>query len=149
MNNQGPFDNHFVISYDLLALLEWLMDHEEAALTGLIRKALAQGIMLHKSAHDMSNQDNADLQHVIVDFLAFLDVLLHEAVNQEEVDQAVQRTLIPAINHLDKRMYDDTTMNVSIAKAQAAAWKHSSCETKTILCKELLRRWKPGKQVMH
>ena len=149
MNNQGPFDNQFVISYELLALLEWFIEHEEPAVTALIRKALAQGLTLNKSAHTMSGAENADLQHIIVDYLAFLDLLLHEAVNEDEVEQVVQRALIPAINHIDKRMYDESTVSVSIAKAQAVAWKRTSFETKNVLCKELLRRWKPGKHVMH
>lgn len=149
MKNQGPFDNHFVISYELLALLEWLMEHEEAAVMNIIKSALTRGLSPNKVAHAMSHGDDPDLQNVIVDFLAYLDLLLHEAVNEDEVDHVVQRTLIPSINHIDKRMLDEAAMNTSIAKAQAAAWKHSSYETKTILCKELLRRWKPGKQVMH
>jgi hypothetical protein len=149
MNNQDPFDNHFVISYELLALLEWLMEHEDAALSQIIKSSLTRGLSPNKVAQAMSNENDPDLQHVIVDFLAYLDLLLHEAVNEEEVDQVVQRTLIPAIKHIDKRMYGESTVTSSIAKAQAAAWNHTSYETKTILCKELLRRWKPGKQVMH
>ena len=146
MINEGPFDRYqFVISSELLQLLEWLIDHEQENLKKLIKRAVQQDFITYKNGHVQNRSD--DLQQSIIDFFILVDMLLHDALHEDEAQDALQRALIPALNHLDKNMYDSQSVETSIAKARAAATDPRGKDPKEILFKELLRRWKPSKKL--
>ncbi len=145
INENGSFDsNHFVISYELLALLQWLLEHEQESCRKLIRRALKQGFNVTDVG--LLKYDNPeDLQQNIIDFLALIDTQLHETINEGQAEGAMHRTLLPTINHVDPSMHDISSISTSIAKARAAAEKETG-NPKEVFCKELLKRWKPKKK---
>jgi hypothetical protein len=145
MINDESFDRYqFVISFELLKLLEWLIDHEQESLKQLIKRAVDHGFP-GLGMHQMEG-DPEELQQNVIDFFALIDALLHETVNEEEAENVLQRSLIPAINSIDATMYDSGAYSTSVAKATAAASRPKGGSPKEILCKELLKRWKPHKK---
>lgn len=151
MTNQGPFDNNnqFVVSYELLQLLQWLIDYEQEPLKKLITRSLHNGLQNHLNnpmLNPKNQQSIEELQLNVVDFFALLEVMMHEIVNEDEVTNILQRTMLPAIDHIDSSMCDNNTMAVSIAKARTAVENKTGENPKDVLCKELLKRWKPSKK---
>jgi hypothetical protein len=149
-------DEHFVVSYELLKLLQWLLIHEQDALKKLIMSALAQGLKYELSgvpddaattAMDQANPESIeDLQENILDFFTLLEVILHETMTEQHANTHIQKTMIPAINHIDTSTCDMTSVALSVEKATAAVVNKTGENPKDVLCKELLKRWKPTKK---
>ncbi len=143
--NQGPFDNdnQFVVSYELLQLLRWLLEFEQDALKKLIQKSITTGTLISSSDLD------EDLQSSIIDFFTMLEVLLYESIDEHKMQNVFQKNLIPAINHIDSKVYnnyDADIVNASVNKAKNNSSTRDSA--KDIFCKELLKRWKPTKNTI-
>lgn len=139
---------HFVVSYELLKVLEWLIDHEQEPLKKLLHQALKKGLRQELAhADDMEKEDSMELlQGNIVDFFTLLEVLTHETIHEHEIKNHIQRTMIPAINHIDTTDCDTTAVALSVAKATAAVENKTGENPKEVLCKEFLKRWKPLKK---
>jgi hypothetical protein len=153
MNSNAFDDNNthpFIVSYDLLQLFKWLFENEEESLKKLISKCVRNGLQenLQKKAPNSALPDNTpDLQQIVVDFLALTEILLAETLQEQQVASVVHRIMIPAINNIDAAVCDKFTVAQSIAKAAATPGNHSPEDLKQLLCKELLKRWKPAKRV--
>lgn len=157
-NQQGPFDGyHFVISHELLKLLEWLMDHEQESIRKLVKNIVQQDAFIQ--AHIDPNAQTEDLQQSIVDFFAMLDALIAESTHEDETETVILRSRLPALNNLDTKLYDAAAIATSIEKATEAVLKaeksnrpnkkqEKEVSPKDILCKELLKRWKPDKSLV-
>lgn len=149
---QGPFDNdnnQFVVSYELLQLFRWLLENEQDTLKKLIARSLQNGLNERLcSSQSCEPEIQEDLQQSIVDFFAVFDTLLYDAVNESEVKRVLQRNMIPAIDHIDSTMCDNSVLALSIAKATSTCENNPSEDPKDILCKELLKRWKPAKRIV-
>lgn len=140
----NSLNNHFVVSYELLQLLEWLMHHEQDAIKKIIARALNEGFtpsLLHKDEQETAEHMK---QHV-VDFFALLEILLSETLQEKEAQTVVAHNLLPALDHIDSRHYDPESMAASIAKAQGALQRKATKNAHDILYKELLKRWRPAK----
>ena len=72
-----------------------------------------------------------------------------EAMNEHMVQQAVKQNLMPAIDHIDSTICDDDTVRSSMEKATAKSKIASHENAQDILFKELLKRWKPQKNIMN
>jgi len=138
----------FVVSYELLKLLEWLIEHEQETLKKLLDNAMQRGLRLELAqAEDPEQEKNiAALQGNIIDFFTLLETLTHETLHEHEIKNNIQRIMIPAIYHIDTTACDSTSVALSIAKATAAVENRTGENPKDVLCKELLRRWKPTKK---
>lgn len=151
MNNQGPFDNdnsQFVISYELLCLLHWLFENEQETLKKLIEKSFSNGLaekIYNRKAFITDSQE--ELQQSIIDFFLLLESFLYDLFNEQEAKKLMERHLIPAIDRIDSSTCDNTTFALSIAKATAAYENDPKQNPKEVLCKELLKRWKPSKKI--
>jgi hypothetical protein len=142
-NDNFDPNSQFVISYELLTLFKWLLDHEQDGLKKLIDKALRHGLDGHIGKQYTKSATHDDLQRNIVDFFMLLETILYESINEDEVSKIMQRHLLPAIDHIDSTAYDTSTLASTIAKATVTAENHPERNAKDILCKELLKRWKP------
>jgi hypothetical protein len=139
-----------MVSHELIILLQWLIDHEQESLKKIIARGLQQGLDLELGPVQATEQqqtalNNEELQQHVVDFFALLDTLIYETRNEDEVNTALQRSMIPAIRHIDMHQCDTQSLTVSIEKATQAAENHKG-DPKDVLCRELLRRWKPQKK---
>ncbi len=144
INEEGPFERcQFVLSAELLKLLEWLIDFEQDSLKKLIKRAIQHGFIKQGLRYSANSNPEA-LQQSIIDFFTIIDIILHESINEDDVRQALKHDLIPALNNFDTNPYDSSSVAMSIHKATAKT--HKGKDPKDVLCQELLKRWKPDKQ---
>lgn len=144
--NQNHFDNsQFIISYELLELFKWLLEHDQEGIRKIISRALSAGLDKKLRTSGTITENPNELQKNILDFFFILESLLYEGISEEEVKKVIQQNLIPEINQIDSTTYDNNSLALSISKATNAMENHPEKNPKDILCKELLKRWKPGK----
>ncbi|MBA2307153.1 hypothetical protein H0W26_03415 [Candidatus Dependentiae bacterium] len=153
MINQGPFDNdgqQFVVSYQLLQLLRWLFEHEQDAVRKVVARALHEGLDEVLARPIRTHESDNDIQQSVIEFFSLLETVLYESLNEDEANKVIARNLIPSIDNIDSESFDDMMVASSVAKATSAAENNPYEDPKVILCKELLKRWKPSKKLsMH
>ncbi len=140
MNN-----SQFVLSYELLVLLRWLIDHDENKIKKIIGNALKSG--LQEELQLLDNTENVaelnELQHSITDFLSVLESLLIETTGEHIKEKARQQKLLPSVDRIDTTLCDDTTVRFSLEKATSELADNPNANAKELLFKELLKRWQP------
>lgn len=148
MNEKFEQETQCELSYELLYLLKWLVEHESSALKKLVQRAVARGLKNQCNQHDspLSTTADAQAQHSIIELLDLLDYFLEDALAQENMRQAQVQNLIPAINKIDSEAYDSTTMRYSIDKATTQIEQHPEENARNLLFKEILKNWKPHKR---
>ena len=128
MNNDNFLQEgtQFVLSYELLCLLRWLIDHHPHQLQQLITKALSAGLysQIQNQIHNpMSEQtiaqDNELVQQSIIDFCAHLEVMLHEQITVLLKQKAREQDLLTTVEHIDGEACDQDTVRESIEKVTA------------------------------
>jgi len=145
--NKGFIMNNaqFVLSYELLALLRWLVDHDSDKLKKIISKSLKSG--LQSTLHKLDQTEDAEvlneIQHSITDFLHLLEALLAEAISEQVKEKARQQKLLPAVDQIDTNQCDNNTVRFSLEKATSSLVDNPNANAKELLFKELLKRWKP------
>ncbi|MFI5333302.1 MAG: hypothetical protein ACHQVS_04340 [Candidatus Babeliales bacterium] len=154
MNNDSMNShNQFVISYELLALLQWLVEHDAERLKKIIARALQNGLkkdIQNFKVYAADAQSNEDIQHNIVEFFGLLEALLVETMNEHAMQDAVEKNLMPAIDQLDSTICDDATIRSSVEKATLKLDKSPQDNPQEVLFKEILKRWKPqNKKVLN
>ncbi len=151
--NQNSFDidNQCELSYELLFLLKWLVEHETPMLKKIIVRALNSGLReeLGQSDRLLNNISSDAIQNSIVDFLDLFDGLLHETISEGSLKKALEQNLMPAINKIDSNICDKVTVQCSLDKATDHLENHPNANAKELLFKEILKRWKPQKKKMH
>lgn len=144
--------NQFVISYELLALLRWLAEHDGEKLKKIVAKAMNSG--LQEEIQAMKNLADAqlseDIQQSIVEFFGLLETLLFETSHEQTLQTAAEKKLMPAIDHIDAAVCDNATLRFSIEKAAVKSTKNPDENPQEILFKEILKNWKPqNKKILH
>lgn len=141
-------DGKVFLTYELLFLLQWLMEHEAESLKKIIARSLKNGF----NDPDFKNSDVIEMQisdpnihQCVIDFLELLNILLIEASTELTMQKSAERNLIPALNHIDLTMCDSETIQGSLKKATTQLHHNPDENPKEILLKELLKRWKPDK----
>ncbi len=146
-NDQGQI----LLTYELLFLLQWIMEHESDALKKIIVRALKNGFndpeFRSNEVIEMHISDPA-INESIVDFLGLLDSLLLEATTELDMQKNAELTLIPALKHIDSTICDEEVVQSSLKKTNAQLHANSKQSAQEILLKELLRRWKPDKKIL-
>jgi hypothetical protein len=136
----------FVISFELLCLLKWLIENDAPKLKKMISKAISSGFKPSLySNNNLSREDIEEIHFNIIEFLGLLEALLHESLHEETTKQAVEKKLMPAIDHIDSTICDDEMVRSSIQKATAKSEIHPELSPEDLLFEELLRQWKPAK----
>lgn len=151
MINNSPFSDtaqdQFVVSYELLSLLKWLVEHDTHKLKKIISRSLDMGLRKEMSTMDrLSKEDTDTIHHSIVEFLGLLEILLHECMTENLAKQAVEKQLLPALDQIDATFYDDATVQSSVQKATVKSENNPERNPKELLFEELLRQWKPAKK---
>lgn len=154
MNNDSynNDDGNLLLSFELLHLLQWLIDHEEDELKRLVAKAVKHGYRdTSVTCSDFVEMQVSDpaIQHSIVEFLGLMDTLLFESHNEQDVDEVLSRSAIPALNQIDSSVCNQDVVETSLDKAHAQLQKDPKENVQELLLKELLKRWKPAKKNMN
>ena len=123
--NNNDFSNEntqFVLSYELLCLLRWMVENDAEKLKKIIAKAYSSGLKydIQRMREGWSEEQTMEeIQHGIVEFFGLIEVLLQEVVSEQAVHQAVQKNLMPTLDQIDTAVCDDATMRSSLEKATA------------------------------
>ncbi len=151
-NNQAQ---QFVISYELLCLLRWLLENDVEKIKKMVSKALASGLKEDIKQFEQLGDVNADpemieeIQHSIIEFFSMLETLLIESIKEQAAQRAVEKNLMPTVDHIDSKVCDDATVRSSLEKATAKSEMYPQANAQELLFKELLKRWKPTKNMMN
>lgn len=154
-NNNNHNAQQFVISYELLCLLRWLLENDVEKIKKMVSKALASGLKDDIRYFEQLGDVSADpamveeVQHSIIEFFHMLEMLLIESIKEQAVQAAVEKNLMPTIDHIDSTICDTDTVRSSMEKTVARSEMHPNGNAQNMLYKELLKRWKPSKNMMN
>lgn len=142
--------NQFVLSYELLCLLQWLVENDAPKLKKMITKALASGLKQEIRKSDTQSSDNhmlEEIQQSIIEFLGLLEILLIEALTEDASKQALEKNLVPTLDQIDGSVFDGATVRSSVERATAKSENNPKANPKELLLQELLKQWKPTKKM--
>lgn len=146
-DNGSPKHNaQFVLSYELLILLRWLVDHHAETLKNIVNHALSSGLQEELGRLEQ-NEDLTylhEIQHSITDFLSTMEGLLIEIASERAKQRAQYKDLAPALENIDGTVCDQATVDMSIEEATSKLETNPKANPKELLFKELLRHWKPA-----
>lgn len=136
----------FVISYELLYLLHWLLKYEETELSKLINKSFIKGVQEKAETSDALTdlQLTEDMQNSIVDFFNFMEQEISDLSDQEST-KAMNKDVMQTLDHLDPKILDLNTIKTTISKRASKKTKRDQ-SNKNQFFKELLKQWKPKKE---
>ncbi len=142
MSKDNQHNEQFVLSYELLALMRWISEHESKALKRIITRSLSQGrtTEMNSESESLSACQAEELQHAILDYLAMMEHLLVEVTNERATKNALERNLMPALDQIDTTACDDSTIRSSLAIATSKMERNPSQNPKEVLYKELIKR---------
>lgn len=135
------------LSYNLLYLLQWLIQHESDTLRTIISKAVQAG---YKNSDDKDysfielHVSDPHIYQSIINFLDLMDSLLIESEQLHLTQKGVDVTAIPAIKHIDAKTCGNDLVQKTLEHTSVKLKTNPDQNAKELLFKELLRRWKPG-----
>ena len=143
--------DQFVISYEIIHLLHWMIKYESKLLQDLITKSFLQGIedSLEKNKGLYAQlTDSDDMHNSIVDFLNFAEKHIAVISETESVKQVMHKSMMPVMNRVDGQSIDYETVKSSfLTTVEEGKINEDSNASQQQFFKELLRQWKPGKKV--
>jgi len=141
-------ENQLSISFELICLLKWILEHDSNKIKKIISKALHAGLNNEIQKNRSYGQDFSmeDVHNVLLDFFDMMEVLLIETLSEQAIKKALEKNLMPSIDRIDSSVCDEATVNFSIEKATLKAERDPKENIKKVLMEELLKRWKPRKK---
>lgn len=139
-------EEQIVLSYELLQLMDWLMQHDTEGLKKLISKAFKRGLSRTFSRTNDSQNLAALSADTVANFIALLEILLVESGSEQENQSSLNRDLLPELDHIDLSNCHYSVLQSSAEVAFSKKEKNPSENTQELLYKELLKRWKPHKK---
>jgi hypothetical protein len=136
-------NTQFELSYEFLALLKWLAEHEGEQLKKIVVRAVRRGFKPEPPSS--KSVDAGFVQESIVNFLELLDTILLEVGQEHRIKKAVEHNLMPAVDRIDAQSCDTDLLQASLDKATQKLEHFPDKNPKELLCAELIKRWKPHK----
>lgn len=136
-------DGEIVLSFELLVLINWLMQNEKQHLSNLLKHALKNG--LSEEFEKISNADNIEINEqfytTVIGFLMFLEDNLLENLSQVKIDKNEKDNIIPILKKIDLR-----DINIKPIFSTSKQEKNINQKKSTdVLFQQVLKSWKPGK----
>lgn len=145
----NKYDDQCSISFELLALLNWIIEHDAAKLKKIITKAFTMGLKEEILAvRQLHGQQEAleEINRSVIDFFSLLESLLSEQMQARVAVEARQNNLLSSVNKIDTSVCGDDLVRTSLEKATSVAEKSGCLNAKELLYKELLKSWNPHDQ---
>ena len=147
--NHKPFlenEDQFIVSYELLYILQWLMMYEKDALAALVHNAFIQGSQLsHDYISDENSQESDDLQNSVIDFFSFLEEEVQNISQAESMKHIMQKNLLKTLDHIDPKIFDPAIIKASMMATAENVGPKRNHQAKDYFLKQLLRKWTPKK----
>lgn len=148
-NMGGDNSGHCLLSYELLLLIEWLIEHDKEKFKMIIDKALRSGLkqkLANKDITAYGQQVKEQAQYTIIDFFGLLENVLADSLQKATITSASEKQLLSTLDHLDATVCDKEALRGTIAKTATKLQKNPCDNPQQILFEELLKSWKPGKK---
>lgn len=139
-------DDQFIVSYELLYILQWLMAYEKDAFRKLIHKAFTKGSQATNNLEITNQTEEAEyLQNSVIDFFSFLEEEVENASENESMKHIMQQNLLKTLDHIDPKIFDPAIIKASmVATAEKVNPEHNK-QAKDYFLKQLLKKWTPKK----
>ncbi len=142
--------SQLTLSYELLYLIQWLVENEPDQLKNMIAQAFNSGLKDTFKTMYLSEQTASDAMHYsIIDFLGLLEILLHEVTEEQQMQELVHKKLLPAIDHIDGIEYPAQLVQSSLEKVSSKLEKNPTKNPQELLFQELLKNWNPSKKTAY
>jgi hypothetical protein len=142
-------DEQFVISYELLYVLHWLLKYEKTELSNLITQAFIKGYEEKLKEQDLYSkiQHSDDMQNSIVNFFNFLEHQIAVMNDTQTHKTIMHQDIVKTLDKIDPERFDyDTIKSTVMATADKIKPTKNHDEAKNLFLKELLRQWNPKKE---
>lgn len=141
-------DDQFIVSYELLHILQWLLTYEKEAFTDLVQQAYIQGTQNLENNSDLYEQmEESDyLQNSVLDFFSFLEKEVSSIANAESVKHIMQKNLLKTLDHIDPKVFDPVIIRESMQRTAEKVHPKRNYQAKDLFLKELLKKWHPKKE---
>lgn len=139
-------DDQFIVSYELLYILQWLMTYEKEAFTQLIHKAFIQGSQSEEAQGSYDQIEEAEyLQSSVIDFFSFLEQEVANVSEAESMKHIMQKNLLKTLDHIDPKIFDPAIIKASMVATAEKVNPQRNHQAKDLFLKELLKKWHPKK----
>lgn len=141
-------DDQFIVSYELLHILQWLLTYEKEAFTDLVQQAYIQGTQNLKNNSDLYEQmeESEYLQNSVLDFFTFLEKEVGAIANAESIKHIMQKNLLKTLDHIDPKVFDPIIIRESMQVTADKVHPKRNYQAKDLFLKELLKKWHPKKE---
>lgn len=140
-------EDQFVVSYELLYILQWLMTYERQAFSDLIQQAFVQGVQNVQELDGADQDEDTEyLQHSVIEFFSFLEAEIAHASQAESIRHIMHSNLLKTLDHIDPQIFDPVIVKESmVATAEKIRPKQHHLANDLFL-KQLLKKWTPKKE---
>lgn len=143
-NTFDTFNDQFVVSHELVQLMQWIVKHNPEGLKKLIQTTLSREKTSRLKAKgtykDLYTED--DLQNSLLDFFGLMELILYETENHQQEESFLQKNMLPSMSRVDTSICDQST----VQSCAAIATKELDKNPQAVFLEELLKRWKPAKK---
>lgn len=148
-NMGGDNSGHCLLSYELLLLLEWLIEHDKEKFKTIIDKALRSGLrqkLATKDTPEYTQEVKEQAHYTIIDFFGLLENALADSLQKTTTTSDSEKKLLSTLQHLDATTCDKEALRGTIAKTATKLQENPCDNAQQLLFEELLKSWKPGKK---
>lgn len=139
-------DDQFIVSYELLYILQWIITHEKEAFSQLVHKAFIQGSQAPENSEDFDQTEESDLlQNSVIDFFGFLEQEIDVVAQSESMKHIMQKNLLKTLDHIDPKTFDPAIIKESMVATAEKIKPQRNHLAKDLFLKELLKKWSPKK----
>src|SRR3989339_726291 len=141
-------DDQFIVSYELLHILQWLLTYEKEAFTDLVQQAYIQGTQSLKNNNDLYEQieESEYLQNSVLDFFNFLEKEVNTITHAESIKHIMQKNLLKTLDHIDPKVFDPAIIQESMQVTAEKVNPERNHQAKDYFLKALLKKWHPKKE---
>ncbi|MCK4264858.1 hypothetical protein KAW80_00705 [Candidatus Babeliales bacterium] len=137
----------FLLSFELLYLINWLLKNEKSRLKLLVKQAVKNGLAAEIYKLDESQkQPTESLQNGFLDFIAHLEDTLLDHLETTDHIQGIRDKLLTSLNELNISHLDSHTLLTSLRQAEEELSKNSQKDSKRVLLKTIFNNWSPTKK---
>ncbi len=134
-------DDQFIVSYELLYILQWLMTYEKEAFTQLVHKAFIQGSQTTNEYDTADQFEEAEyLQSSVIDFFSFLEQEVENVAQTESIKHIMQKNLLKTLDHIDPKIFDPAIIKASMMATAEKLNPQRNHQAKDYFLKELLKK---------
>lgn len=147
--------SNLLLSFELIYLLEWLLQYEKPRLKLFIKHAINSGLgaKIQNANLFEDSRTNEELHDTILDFIDYLEEALHDNLKEKGANTSqIRDDLSTSLKQLNLTNVDPSTIWISIKQAETEINRSlrrkpkeivQSYKTKEILLKKILKNWNP------